>query len=520
MAHAHYVTEAALTLFDRTGSIHHLGAERRRLLATMAMLHNVGLEADPDRHHVAGRDIVLENGLEGLTELEQRMVAAAVYLHRKRMRRRRLETGIVASLPLGLRQDTLTLAALVRMADGLDYSQSQSTSLENVSVHSSAVQVEVIGPRAQVDAARALAKADLWEMVFGETPFFFSVSGQDSQATLHAELGAKVKPSIGSQTALDQAMARQSPGISPDDPMWEAGRKVLLFHLSRMLEHEPGTREGIDIEELHDMRVATRRMRSAFRTFVSYYEPRAIRPYVVGLRRTARALGKVRDLDVFMQKARSYLDGLGPDHCHDLDVLLDAWQGQREQSRVAMIQVLDGSKYRDFVRTFTLFLESPGAGARRSDKIPPRPTLVRHVAPQLIYGRWASVQAFDPLLEKAPISVLHALRIECKRLRYTLEFFSEVLAPEANQVIESVVKLQDHLGNLNDADVANAMLSDFLFAPRPNGDRERLIAPGVVAYLAVKQRELQALVETFPQVWEVFNQPSTRRALATAIGVL
>jgi CHAD domain-containing protein len=519
MDHARYVTDAALLLFDRTESVHRLGADRRRLLAAMAMLHNVGLEVDPDRHHVAGRDIVLANWLEPLTEMEQQMLAAAVYLHRKRIRRRKLEAGIVASLPLGLRQDTLVLAALVRIADGLDYSQSQSTRVERVNVLSAAVQVELAGPSAQVDAARAQVKADLWEVVFGEMPFFFAAPGQEMRGDVQTEPETGAELLVGVQTALGQAAPQKAPGILPDDPMSEAGRKVLLFHLARMLKHEEGTREGIDIEELHDMRVATRRMRSAFRTFAAYYEPRAIRPYVVGLRRTARALGKVRDLDVFMQKARSYLDGLGQDHARDLDLLLDAWQGQREEARVAMIQVLDGSKYRDFVDAFRLFLESPGAGARRGDRIPPRPTLVCHVAPQLIYGRWASVQAFGPLLEGAPVSVLHALRIECKRLRYTLEFFAEVLAPAAKQVIEAVIELQDHLGDLNDADVANVMLSDFLFSPS-GGEGGRLIAPGVVAYLAVKQRELQALVEAFPQAWEVFNQPSTRQALAEAVGVL
>ena len=95
-----------------------------------------------------------------------------------------------------------------------------------------------------------------------------------------------------------------------------------------------------------------------------------------------------------------------------------------------------------------------------------------------------------------------------------------MLGPAAKQVIEAVTALQDHLGDLNDADVANVILSDFLFSPRRNGEGERLIAPGVVAYLAVKQRELQALVETFPQAWEAFDQPSTRQALAEAVGVL
>ena len=302
--------------------------------------------------------------------------------------------------------------------------------------------------------------------------------------------------------------------------MTEAGRKVLAFHFARMLEHEPGTRAGTDVEELHDMRVATRRMRSAFRIFAPYYKSRAIRPYVAGLRRTARALGPVRDLDVFMQKAANYVDALEPDHAGDLDVLLGAWRDQREQARLAMIELLDGAKYREFVDAFRLFLESSGSGTRQSVRIPPRPTLVRHVAPQLIYARWASVQAFGPLLEGAPISVLHALRIECKRLRYTLEFFGEVLSPRAGEVIEAVIRLQDHLGDLNDADVANAMLSDFLFAPRAHGERDRMIAPGVVAYLAVKQGELQALVETFPEAWRTFNQPDVRQALAEAVSVL
>jgi CHAD domain-containing protein len=287
-----------------------------------------------------------------------------------------------------------------------------------------------------------------------------------------------------------------------------------------MLKHEPGTRAGIDIEELHDMRVATRRMRSALRVFASYYKAHAVRPYVVGLRRTARCLGQVRDLDVLSQKARAYLEGLGADHAGDLDLLLAAWEDQREKARREMIDVLDSAKYRDFVDGFRLFLESPGAGARQESGIPPRPTLVRYVAPQLIYGRWANVQAFGPVLEGAHVSVLHALRIECKRLRYTLEFFREVLSPRAGEVIAAVVQLQDHLGDLNDAEVANGLLSEFLFAPRPDREGERLIAPGVVAYLAHKQRELQALVETFPDAWQAFNQPELRHALADAVAVL
>jgi len=301
--------------------------------------------------------------------------------------------------------------------------------------------------------------------------------------------------------------------------MSEAGRKVLAFHYARMLRHEAGTREGEDIEELHDMRVATRRMRSAFRVFGPHYKPRAIRPHVAGLRRTARALGAVRDLDVFMDKARRYLESLPPERADDLDPLLLAWQDQREQARAEMIAHFDSAKYVDFCRGFRPFLQSPGAGARKGTGFPPVPRLVRHVVPRLIYTRWAVVQAFGPLLESASIEALHALRIECKRLRYALEFFGEVLGEEAKEVIQEVVRLQDHLGDLNDADVANGLLSDFMFG-EPGTPARRRIAPGVVAYLAVKQRELQTLVDTFPVAWERFNRPEVRAWLASAVSVL
>jgi CHAD domain-containing protein len=83
-----------------------------------------------------------------------------------------------------------------------------------------------------------------------------------------------------------------------------------------------------------------------------------------------------------------------------------------------------------------------------------------------------------------------------------------------------VVKLQDHLGDLNDADVANALLSDFLFGRGLKATDDRLIAPGVVAYLAVKQRELQRLIETFPQAWERFSRAEVRQFLASAVSEL
>ena len=150
----------------------------------------------------------------------------------------------------------------------------------------------------------------------------------------------------------------------------------------------------------------------------------------------------------------------------------------------------------------------------------PEPVLVRHLAPRLIYARWARVLAFGPHIEGAPTALLHALRIECKRLRYCLEFLTEVLGRDAQVVVAEVVRLQDHLGELHDADVANGLLSTFLFSPGADKPASPVIAPGVVSYLAAQQRELQTLMQTFPAKWAEFTRPEVRRWLANAVAGL
>ena len=81
------------------------------------------------------------------------------------------------------------------------------------------------------------------------------------------------------------------------------------MHLARMLAAEAGTRAGEDIEQLHKMRVATRRMRSMWRVFDGAYRPRVQERYVRELRVVAAQLGAVRDLDVLIEGLDAYIAG-------------------------------------------------------------------------------------------------------------------------------------------------------------------------------------------------------------------
>lgn len=315
---------------------------------------------------------------------------------------------------------------------------------------------------------------------------------------------------------------RATVGMVPADAMAEAGRKALHFNFERMLLHEPVARLGADIEGVHDMRVATRRMRSAFRLFAPFFDAQTVRPLVRGLRRTAAALGEVRDLDVFRQKAERFASKKSG---VDLSPLFTTWQDDYDAARAALMATLDAPSFARFIERLHRFVTTPGAGAlpiQRGDGI--EAYQVRHVAPRLIYEHYERVRAYETLVDSAPIATLHALRIDFKRLRYAMEFFEEVLGPEVKLVIKEIKTMQDHLGDLNDTSVAAQVLGDFITAQRDAySGVPQFLRPdfsGVLAYADFQAAEQQRLLNTFPEAWASFNREEVRRSLALAVAVL
>ncbi len=315
-----------------------------------------------------------------------------------------------------------------------------------------------------------------------------------------------------------------APGVLAMDPIAEAGRKVLLYHFAEMLSHEEGTRRGENSEELHDMRVASRRMRAAFDIFIQAFDEKAIKSHLKGLKATGRALGRVRDMDVFIEKAAIYQHSLPEELQPGLEPLLRTWDQERDLDRTQMLGHLDSSRYQEFKRRFYRFLQTPGAGVHLDPNLPNGQLLVRDFAPVLIYNRLAAVRAFESVLSNASLDQLHALRIEFKKLRYAVEFFREVLGEQAREVISALKAVQDHLGNLNDARVATQMISEFMEAWEARQAQlplaERKSPEPIVAFLAAKHAERYHLMVTFPETWAMFNRPEFRQNLAMAIAGL
>ena len=320
-------------------------------------------------------------------------------------------------------------------------------------------------------------------------------------------------PETAAQAAERLALGR-SPDVRADDPWAEAGRKILRFHLAKMLVRVPGVIAGEDAEEVHAMRVAARRMRAAWRVFGDGFEREHVRRYRGELRDIGARLGAVRDLDVLIEILVTYGDrgshrgrvGIGP--------LLAAWRAERESRRIELLAALESDRFVEFVRDYEALAETPGYAALA---FPPHaPGLVRNRMPATIWEAYQAVWAFESELHAADLATLHQLRIAGKWLRYTLEFVREPLEPAATALIRPVVAIQDHLGTQHDLHVAGSLAREFA-ASTSLTDAQ---AKSIEKFIGHLDQGVLRLGKTFGSTWRPIAAPGYRRALGRAIARL
>ena len=193
-------------------------------------------------------------------------------------------------------------------------------------------------------------------------------------------------------------------GLKSTDSLVEGAHKLLKYYFTIMINHELGTRMGVDPEELHDMRVCSRRLRAVFDVFGAGFDAKAIRKQQKGLRLTGRALGNVRDWDVFMLKAHEDIALLPQTDQIMLQPLLQDWQTQHQLARQKLIDFLDCNQFIQFKTEFGLFAQDPTAGALKPSTsyfeghLLPNNTILRDLAPCLLYTRLANIRAFESVI--------------------------------------------------------------------------------------------------------------------------
>jgi CHAD domain-containing protein len=270
-----------------------------------------------------------------------------------------------------------------------------------------------------------------------------------------------------------------------------------MKHLTAMLEaqyrailqHDPGTRLGSDPEELHQHRVAIRRLRALLQAAEPMLDP----DWVADVRRelawAGRALGEVRDLDVLLGHLDQDAQHLPAEQRHAFDTLTVAITSRREDARKRMLKTLRAPRYMRLLDRLEGELIAPPSGAQEL-------SLERIAGDQ--FERLAREMAElgpDPA-DKA----LHDARKTTKRARYAAELAERARGRKATRFIDATKLLQDVLGDHQDASVAERTIRELA----KGAPSEAAFAAGMVAE---RQRERRRVARAaYPQAWKAVRK--------------
>ena len=252
--------------------------------------------------------------------------------------------------------------------------------------------------------------------------------------------------------------ARRSSG---DRPWAEAAATTLGDLAGTVRRRAKRIHEVADEDAVHDLRTATRRLRTAITIYGNGGASSDRMAAEKELKRVARRLGTVRDLDILLEAIRAAGDPgserIEPD---DLAPLRLAWEDERRRGARRLMAELDRDRFRTALRRAERLVKAPSPGLHGAAGGGHLVERVAHRAPALIWDAAGAVLAYelDPLT--ADPAAIHEMRIAAKKLRYTLEAFEDALEPGAS-LIASVTALQDAGGEMHDAIVARDRAREF-----------------------------------------------------------
>lgn len=300
------------------------------------------------------------------------------------------------------------------------------------------------------------------------------------------------------------------------------GATILMRNLSALMQEIDGVLAAEDIEYVHRMRVATRRLRSALPLFgplVAAKRHEAWRKEISGI---TRALGEARDTDVQIEHIADFVEKLSrPERAGVRRLLL------RLRQRRNNLQA-------DVIKAVNKFQKSSLA-VEMAQKLAPldiykdtvnlgEPHLVglagKNIQEKLNYFLSYESHIYDP----ENITELHAMRIAAKRLRYTVEFFTPLYENELKPTLKVLRASQDLLGEIHDCDVWIAALPQFI-----DEERQRTVEyfgsirpfkrlePGLVYYQQVQHEERQSLYDQFIRSWNEWQQQGVWAELSATL---
>lgn len=234
----------------------------------------------------------------------------------------------------------------------------------------------------------------------------------------------------------------------------EVVRAGLLAAAARMVDHFAAAVLDEDPEGVRQARIGLRRLRSDLRTFGVLLDVDRVRPVREELDWLLHSLANVRELDVVLARLRSDASRLRPDDRSGGDELCGRLAEERAAAHGDLLEVLRGDRCAALLERLGDFLDAPpfAADARRP---------AADVVPALVRSRLRRLRREVERLGPAPADEeLHRVRILARRLRYASDVAAPLAGGRVRRATRAVTKLQDVLGEHNDATVALDRLRD------------------------------------------------------------
>ena len=287
------------------------------------------------------------------------------------------------------------------------------------------------------------------------------------------------------------------PDIDEDATVLQVVRHELATSVVRLLRHDAGVRRGEDPEEVHQARVATRRIRSALRSFRDVLEPTWARPLRDRLRSLADDLGAVRDREVQRDRMRAR-EAMLPETDHKaLEELVTILEITRDEARDQLLEAIRASSYVALLDELVDAAREP----RVLEDIAAEPAAA--VLRSSLEGPWNHVKkAVKQARDETSDASLHAVRIRTKRVRYAAEAVSPVFGKRAEAFADAAADLQDVLGDHQDSVVTRAWLRE-----AAEGGADAFVAGELAAIEAQAAAEARA---AWPKAWKALSRKRLR----------
>lgn len=295
--------------------------------------------------------------------------------------------------------------------------------------------------------------------------------------------------------------------LDPGERSDAAAKHILIDLLNTLEANVDGSKKNLDSEFLHDLRVATRRTRSALTQIREVFNPEVTERFKEGFAWVQEITGAVRDLDVYLLSFDDYRASLPPPMRPYLQPFKDFLVAHYGTEHKALVRHLNSPRFRTLLKEWRKFLEAP---VPEFSAVPNAMRPVRVVADERTWKMYRRVisegRAIGP--ESAP-EELHELRKSCKKLRYLMEFF-ESLYPgnDVGKLIKVLKGLLDNLGNFQDLAVQAANLRHQAQMMEEEGvaTTDAILAMGVLVG-DLYQRQNQARTE-FAEIFAKFDTKS------------